>query len=510
MPPRSAKTDEVVSPALHGDKMEVVAATDSESDSVSDESSDVHDGVLVPALTMTREEVLRLADPDNLCLLIIGDGVYDCTEWQHRHPGGHLTVRALSGKDATDSFGSVHPEYVRKMLGRLFYARLDDSERVKRTRADPSAAKAELTRAAFADLTRRMEEAGMFKTDPTFYYRKAAVLSAMFLSAVAGVLLGGDRVWVHLLAGVMLGMFWQQSAFVAHDLGHNSVSQSLTTDSYLGCVLGNFMSGISLGWWKRSHNVHHIATNSADYDPDIQHLPVLAVDPIFTQGRLFSTYAMRYLPLDAAAHVLVRHQHYVYYPLMSLARFNLYAQSWCHSLSLSYYPRTELVWNRTLQVAALTGFWVWLIALTLSLPTWTSRVLFFLPAHMVAGVLHVQITLSHFSMPVYKGVTYDDALNGYLPTQLEGSLDIDCPPWMDWFHGGLQFQVEHHVWPRLPNHNLRTAKTMLVAFCAEHGLPHHQATFLDANRMMLAKLRMTGGTTKTFSELFGDSWNMQG
>jgi fatty acid desaturase/cytochrome b involved in lipid metabolism len=501
MPPRSAKGT-IVSPCPSPPDVTGVA-TDSESDSTS-ESSDV-----VPTL-MTRKEVMERSNPDTLCLLIIGTSVYDCTEWQHRHPGGHLTVRALSGKDATDSFRSNHPAFVRKMLKKFYYSELDDTEYLRRMKANPDALEAEQTRLAFLDLTRKMELAGMFKTDPTFYYRKVAVLSAMFLSAVFGVLFSGDRLWVHILAGVMLGCFWQQSAFVAHDLGHNSVSQSLTMDSYLGCFLGNFLSGISLGWWKRSHNVHHIATNSADFDPDIQHLPVLAVDPIFTKEKLFSTYAMHYLPLDSAAHLLVRYQHYIYYPLMAFARFNLYAQSWCHALALSYYTKTELVWNRPLQIVALTGFWTWLLALTLSLPTWQSRILFFLPAHMVAGVLHVQITLSHFYMPVYKGVTYDDARNGFLPTQLRGSLDIDCPPWMDWFHGGLQFQVEHHVWPSLPNHNLRTAKGMLMAFCAEHNLPYNQAKFVEANRLMIAKLKMTGETTKTFSELFSDSWNMEG
>lgn len=480
-------------------------ATECESDSASESS----DEVLGPK-SMTREEVLDQSDPDKLCLLIIDKTVYDCTRWQERHPGGHLTVRALSGKDATDSFNSNHPAFVRKMLTKFYYAELDDTEYLRQMKSKPEAMKAEQTRRAFLDLTRKMEMAGMFKTDLTFYYRKAVVFSVMFLSVVCGVLFSGDRLWVHILSGVILGCFWQQSAFVAHDLGHNSVTRSLTGDSYLGCFLGNFLSGISLGWWKRSHNVHHIATNSADYDPDIQHLPVLAVDPIFTEGRLFSTYAMQYLPLDSAAHLLVRYQHYIYYPLMAFARFNLYAQSWCHSLSLSYYTKTELVWNRPLQIAALTGFWTWLLALTMSLPTWQSRILFFLPAHMVAGVLHVQITLSHFYMPVYKGVTYDDAGNGFIPTQLRGSLDIDCPPWMDWFHGGLQFQVEHHIWPSLPNHNLRKAKELLMAFCAEHDLPYNQAKFVEANCQMLAKLKRTGETTKTFNEIFSDSWNMLG
>jgi delta8-fatty-acid desaturase len=81
---------------------------------------------------------------------------------------------------------------------------------------------------------------------------------------------------------------------------------------------------------------------------------------------------------------------------------------------------------------------------------------------------------------------------------------------MDWFHGGLQFQVIHHLWPKIPRHNLRTVKPMLIAFCKQHDLQYNQATFVQCNQMMLSKLKETAKHTRKFSELFGDSWNMAG
>lgn len=490
----------------------------------------INTNMVRPSRSMTRLDVAKRSDPDSLCLLIIGDNVYDCTRWQRSHPGGHLTIRALSGKDATDSFGGTHPLWVEKrILSKFLYAKLEP-DKVRATSTEsrndndnynvsavteeknsrPLGAKDDEATLAFRLLTKEMEEAGLFRTDYTFYYKKMAIYSGLLSLIFVGVL-RSERFLVHALSGALLGLFWQQMAFIGHDLGHNAVTHNRTYDSYLGLFVGNFCTGISIGWWKRSHNVHHIATNSCTYDPDIQHLPVFAVDPVLVTTKLFSTYSNMYMPLSDITHILVKYQHWLYYPIMAFARFNLYIQSLNHALRLSYYGTAEdLIWRQNLQIASLVGFWTWLIALTLSLPTWESRLLFFLPAHIVAGILHVQITLSHFPMETYTGVTYDDSSNGFLRTQLSTTLDIDCHTRMDWFHGGLQFQVEHHLWPRLPRHNLRRVKEILECFCKEHELAHNQATFFKANCMVMDTLKETAKSTKAFSELFHESANLMG
>jgi len=86
-----------------------------------------------------------------------------------------------------------------------------------------------------------------------------------------------------------MGFYWQQLAFIGHDLGHSSVTGSFTKDNVIGLFFGNFAGGISIGWWKRSHNVHHIVCNSIEHDPDIQHLPALAVTSKIFEG-FFSTF----------------------------------------------------------------------------------------------------------------------------------------------------------------------------------------------------------------------------
>jgi delta8-fatty-acid desaturase len=112
-------------------------------------------------------------------------------------------------------------------------------------------------------------------------------------------------------------------AFVGHDLGHNSVTQNQWYDNVIGVTLGNFAGGISTGWWKRSHNVHHIVCNSVEHDPDIQHLPALSISSKIFKG-FWSTYHMKAFVFDPVARFLVAYQHVLYYPIMGLARVNLY------------------------------------------------------------------------------------------------------------------------------------------------------------------------------------------
>jgi len=74
-------------------------------------------------------------------------------------------------------------------------------------------------------------------------------------------------------SGALVGMFWHQLVFTAHDAGHMGITHDFTIDTVIGIIIADFLGGLSLGWWKQSHNVHHIVTNSPEHDPDIEHMP---------------------------------------------------------------------------------------------------------------------------------------------------------------------------------------------------------------------------------------------
>lgn len=64
-------------------------------------------------------------------------------------------------------------------------------------------------------------------------------------------------------------------------------------------------------------------------------------------------------------------------------------------------------------------------------------------------------------------------------------MNWSCPEWMDWFHGGLQFQIEHHLFPRMPRHNLRAASKLVRRACREAELHYHSPTFCQVEERLL-------------------------
>lgn len=103
---------------------------------------------------------------------------------------------------------------------------------------------------------------------------------------------------------------------------------------------------------------------------------------------------------------------------------------------------------------------------------------------MITAPLHVQITLSHFAMS-----TADLGVHESFPQKmLRTTMDVDCPPWLDFIHGGLQFQAIHHLYPRIPRHNLRRTQGLVREFCEEVSIPYAIYGFVEGNKEVLGRL----------------------
>ncbi len=403
----------------------------------------------------TWEEVSKHNKPDDLWLVVEGKA-FDVTKFMARHPGGHRPLLAMAGRDSTEVMNEFHPAPVfDKMLPKFYVGDVADykvPEIIKDYRA----------------IRQGLLARGLFETDPAYYYAKYVWLASIFMPGV--YLVSFNSFAAHMLSAALMALFWQQLAFVGHDLGHNSVSHVRSKDYYWGGLIGNFLGGIGLTWWKSSHNTHHVTCNSVEHDPDIQHLPLFAVsNKLF--GRFFSTYHDKFFETDAVARFLVSYQHFLFLPVMGVARFNLYIQSWILLLF-----RNEPAPYKMIECLSLAGFWLWFGTLISYLPS-DERVSYLLLSHALSGVLNLQITISHFSMDVFNGICQDD----WILHQCKTSMDVTCAKYMDWFHGGLQFQIEHHLFPRLPRHNLRIARHQLLQLAAKHELPYVEMSFLEAN-----------------------------
>ncbi|KAF9891744.1 hypothetical protein FE257_003225 [Aspergillus nanangensis] len=286
-------------------------------------------------------------------------------------------------------------------------------------------------------------------------------------------------------SGFFLGFFWHQLVFTAHDAGHMGITHNFHVDSVIGIIIADYLGGLSLGWWKRNHNVHHIVTNAPEHDPDIEHMPFFAISHRFLNS-LRSTYYDRLMDFDAAAKVFLPYQNYLYYPILLFGRFNLYRLSWEYLVMGQAPKKGPAWWHRWFEIAGQVFFWTWFGygILYCTIPNWSGRFTFIMISHMVTAPLHVQITLSHFAMS-----TADLGVHESFPQKmLRTTMDVDCPTWLDFFHGGLQFQAIHHLYPRIPRHNLRRTQKLIMEFCRDTGIPYAVFTFYDGNKEVIGKL----------------------
>ncbi|KAJ2378321.1 hypothetical protein IW150_000873 [Coemansia sp. RSA 2607] len=433
--------------------------------------------------------------------LVIIDGlVCKLNAFIAKHPGGPLAIMHMVGHDATDEVRSMHPqEVLETVVPRWAVARFvpEDGDKcvvsyVEEMELPYSAARSSTIDGTshpqpshsnadnldymaiqrdYRKLDTHLRQNGFYKCGYSDYLYEAARYLLFFATAVGLILYGPYTAWTYLLAGIATAMLWQQLAFFAHDLGHNELTGRREFDMVLGICIADLLGGLSVGWWKKNHNTHHIVTNDVDNDPDIQHLPFFAVSTRFFESR-YSTYYKRVMEFDAAARMFVAAQDKLYYLIMCFARFNLYRLSWGYLLFSDYAPYREL------EMGCIGVFFVWFNWLLSHIPTWQYLVLYLVVSHSVSAILHIQITLSHFAMSTESP---DPVHECFAARQVRTTMDVICSPSFDWFHGGLQYQIEHHLFPRLPRHKLKLVQPMVKDFCRKHVMEFKEFSFVDGN-----------------------------
>ncbi|KAJ7007758.1 hypothetical protein NC653_006705 [Populus alba x Populus x berolinensis] len=195
--------------------------------------------------------------------------VYNVSDWAHEHPGGDVPLLNQAGQDVTDAFIAYHPGTAWQYLDKFFTGYYLKDLKVSETSKD------------YRRLASEFAKLGLFEKKGHITMYALASIALMFCVVLYGVLCC-QSVWAHLGSALVLGFLWIQSSYIGHDSGHYQVMKSRGYNKFAQFVSGNCLTGISMAWWKWTHNAHHLACNSLDYDPDLQHIPFFAGQFVFT------------------------------------------------------------------------------------------------------------------------------------------------------------------------------------------------------------------------------------
>ncbi|WP_242909844.1 fatty acid desaturase family protein [Actinomadura terrae] len=320
----------------------------------------------------------------------------------------------------------------------------------------------------FTPLARRVRESGLLERRPGYYARAIGLNLVATAALWAAVAWAGGSWWVVLLA-VPLAVVSARTAFLGHDAGHRQIAGSARANRVLGLLLGNLLLGMGHGWWSDKHNRHHANPNHVGKDPDVGE-GVLA----WTREQA----ARQRGPLRWVA----RHQAALFFPLLTLEGFNLKIGS---AVFLRERGRRERLVEGGLLVLHAVGY----LGLVFALLSPGKAVVLVLLHQALFGV-----HLGSVFAPNHKGMAMPEpgARWGHLRRQVLTSRNVRGGAVTDWFMGGLNYQIEHHLFPSVPRCNLRRVQPLVREHCAVLGLPFAETGLVESYRLALGHMREVG------------------
>ncbi|MEU3508700.1 acyl-CoA desaturase [Streptomyces longwoodensis] len=319
----------------------------------------------------------------------------------------------------------------------------------------------------FARLSRKIADAGLMGRRPGYYALRSAVVAGLYVGSWVTVALLGDSWWT-LAVAAFLAVVFGQVALLAHDAAHRQVFRRRRASEVSGRIAGAGV-GMSYGWWQDKHTRHHANPNHEDLDPDL--------DPDLLVWSPDQARAAQGLP-----RLIGRHQAFLFFPLLTLEGFNLHVSS------------ARALADRSLKHRALDGtllyghFAVYLALLFWLLPP--GMAIAFLAVHQcLFGVyLGSLFAPNHKGMPILTGEDRPD----FLRRQVLTSRNVRGGRLTDIALGGLNHQIEHHLFPSMPSPNLRRARTIVRRHCEELGLDYVETGLIASYRQALASLHRAG------------------
>ena len=418
---------------------------------------------------------VELSAPKGEFRIALHGDVFDITRFHESHPGGKI-ILDYAGKDASDVFELFHPPHVAKRLSSMRLGPLARSGEAK-----PSALTLE-----YRALRRSLWQEGRFVPNAYFYALQQGLAFALVGVSVALLLACPSSLMVQLLlAPGFLGLGLKQAAFLGHDTMHNGVlpRRGKTRWRKLFAELNaGVLFGISMGMWLDEHNAHHAYTMRPHADPQFTYFPLWLQSPKEIapwREHLNTMPRLQRKPMLLLTKALVRIQHLTWLPLsIVIGRVNLCLISFGFAIKHG-------LWSDVVAIA-LHALWYGAYVKCLLPAAFMPRFLFVLVHFSWTGVLHVQLLLSHLMMGQFD--EREEVEMGFCKCQLLTTRNICSAWWMRWFHGGLDMQIEHHLFPMLPRHQLHAVAPRVKALASKHGMPYTYLGFFEAIRTCLAEL----------------------
>ena len=321
----------------------------------------------------------------------------------------------------------------------------------------------------YAELSRHIQSSGLLERRYVYYWIKIIGLVLSFVAIwVVFAFLGNS--WFQLVLAALLAIVLAQFGFLGHDAAHQQIFASHRWNEWTARVVSGLFSGLSYRWWVTKHNRHHLNPNKEGADPDLAP-GAFAFTPSAVQGR------------GGLGRRLARWQGYFFFPLLLLEGLAL------HVTSIQTIMRREPLkhrWSETAFIAVRLGGYI--TVLLVVLPPSKAAAFFGVQMGLFGLLLGGAFAPNHTGMPI---VPHNEKID-FLRRQVLMSRNIRGGWATNFALGGLNYQIEHHLFPSMPRPNLRRAQPIVRDFCEGHRVSYTETSLLSAYGIVVRYLNQVG------------------
>jgi len=415
--------------------------------------------------TLTREEVAKHNTTEDQWI-IVEDKVYDISKWYLKHPGGKV-ITFYRGEDATEPMRAFHPDMERtgkfmKVLeiGKLSPESYNNMNKVVKE---------------FRTLRSDLEKEGRFQSSASFYV--VHLLHLIILEILPVVLLYnyGVNAWTFFLASIILATSQAQAGWNQHDFGHLAVFyKNRDLNQLWHHITIGVLKGASSRWWKARHNRHHAKTNVVKHDPDIH------TEPYFVWGESMIKNGWQYLP----------YQHLYWWIIGPPA-----VTTFLFVMQNLKYVFLNRLWSDFLSVVLF--FVRFGVTYTYFMSFGKVVFLYFLMRLWETHWFTWVTSMSHLPRPI----KVERESQNWVAMHAMATQNIIGGPFHDWFTGHLNYQLEHHLFPTMPRHQLPFVAERVKKLCESNGLPYHVKSMYECCCDIMEKLRVVAVAWKKHKDL---------
>jgi len=395
--------------------------------------------------------------------ILINGTWYNIEDFVKKHPGGRI-INFYRGKNATEAFNEFHNRSPKahKMLKLMKKTRPDEGKSKLDGNLDP------LTK-EFNELRVQFKKEGMF--DPSYAHIAYRIGELLAMHLVGFWLLSAGYI---ASAIAILGLAQGRCGWFMHEGGHGSLTGKLPIDIAIQVISYGTGCGMSAAFWRNQHNKHHATPQKVGHDVDLDTLPLVMFHSSLKDGKQGKMVNKTWISL----------QGYLFAPLTTL----IVTLSW----QLILHPRHSFRTGRYHELAAMAVRYGIVGCVGVQLDYTAMQVVGgYLAYNWLASMyIFCNFAVSHTHLPVLQR----DEDVSWVRYAADHTMNIKPGQfkWVDWWMSYLNYQIEHHLFPSMPQFNHPKISPRIKQLFKKHGVTYIEDSYTGAMKTTFNNLDQVG------------------